>query len=78
MPTATLTSKGRITIPKPVRDELGLGTGDRLVFRVRDGTVEITPKSVDLMSLYGVVKPAVRGVSIEDMDARARRPRGKK
>ena len=29
---AKITSKGQVTIPKPVRDELGLGEGDYLVF----------------------------------------------
>lgn len=33
MPTSTLTSKGQVTIPKQVRDRLGLHTGDRVVFR---------------------------------------------
>ena len=32
MPTATLTSKGQITIPAEVRRELNVGTGDRLEF----------------------------------------------
>lgn len=70
MPTATLTSKGQVTIPKEVRDKLGLDTGDRLAFRVRDdGVVELAPENVALMSLYGIVKPTVRGVSVEDMKA---------
>ncbi|NJL29268.1 MAG: AbrB/MazE/SpoVT family DNA-binding domain-containing protein [Thermoanaerobaculia bacterium] len=33
MPTSTLTSKGQVTIPKTVRDRLGLTTGDLLLFR---------------------------------------------
>lgn len=74
MPTATLTSKGQVTIPKEVRDKLGLDTGDRLAFRIReDGVVELAPENVDLMSLYGSLKPRVRGVSVEDMKATVRR-----
>lgn len=42
MPSAKLTSKGQITIPKEVREALGLHTGDRLAFRVHDdGRVEV-------------------------------------
>ena len=35
MVTATLTSKGQVTIPKPVRDSLRLRTGDRVAFILR-------------------------------------------
>ena len=44
MPTATLTTKGQVTIPKEVREHLGVDTGDRLSFVVqRDGTVIVKP-----------------------------------
>jgi antitoxin PrlF len=36
MVTATLTSKGQITIPKIVRDSLHLNSGDRIAFILRD------------------------------------------
>ena len=42
--------------------------GDRLAFEVRDdGVVEIHPETVDIMSLYGVIKPKIRGVTIKKM-----------
>ncbi len=51
MPSAKLTSKGQITIPKEVREALGLRTGDRLAFRLQqDGTVVVEAETVDLMS----------------------------
>ncbi len=74
MPRAKLTSKGQITVPKPVRDVLGVHPGDRLAFRVReDGSVTVEADTVDVRSLRGVLKPKVRGVSIEDMKRVVRR-----
>ena len=34
MPTSTLTSKGQVTIPKQIRERLGLKVGDRLGFQI--------------------------------------------
>lgn len=39
---ATLTSKGQITLPKSIRQALGVDTGDKLVFDLRDGEVVVT------------------------------------
>lgn len=36
---ARLTSKGQATIPKPVRESLGLSKGDSVVFEISDGEV---------------------------------------
>lgn len=69
MPTSTLTSKGQITIPKALREALGLESGDRVAFRLRrDGVVEMVPETVDLLSLRGSVRPEVRGVTVEAMN----------
>jgi AbrB family looped-hinge helix DNA binding protein len=39
---STLTSKGQVTIPKPIRDHLGIGPGSQVVFRrAADGSVVI-------------------------------------
>jgi len=67
--TATLTSKGQITIPGRIRSALGLRRGDKVDFVLReDGSVELHPATVDLMSLCGVVSPEVRGVTLERME----------
>jgi AbrB family looped-hinge helix DNA binding protein len=39
---ATMTSKGQVTIPKPVRDHLGIGPGSQVAFRrAADGSIVI-------------------------------------
>ena len=69
MATATLTSQGQLTLPKSIRDLMGLKSGDRVSFRVReDRTVVVEPETVDLRSLRGALKPRRRGVTLEEMD----------
>lgn len=69
MPSATLTSKGQITVPKEIRRALRLENGDRIAFHLReDGVVEMQPETVDLMSLKGTLKPRTKGVSLEGME----------
>jgi AbrB family looped-hinge helix DNA binding protein len=39
---ATVTSKGQVTIPKPIRDHLGIGPGSQVAFRrAEDGSIVI-------------------------------------
>lgn len=74
MPSATVTSKGQVTVPKGVREALGVQAGDRLAFRVgADGTVTVEAETVDVRRLRGMIKPTVRGVSVEDMNDAVRR-----
>ena len=41
MPTARMTSKGQITVPKGVRERLGIGPGDELEFVEENGEFRI-------------------------------------
>jgi AbrB family looped-hinge helix DNA binding protein len=78
MPSAKLTSKGQITIPKEVRAALGLHTGDRLAFRLHDdGTVVVEAEKVSLSSLRGAVRTKVKGVTVEAMNDAIRRAGGR-
>ena len=55
MSTATVTAKGQITIPKRVREALGLRVGDQVVFLLEDGKAYLHPISRrDIKELYGV------------------------
>jgi AbrB family looped-hinge helix DNA binding protein len=57
MPTATLSSKGQITIPQEVRQRLGLKTGDRVEFMYQpDGNVAIKTKKIPFERLRGIAK----------------------
>jgi AbrB family looped-hinge helix DNA binding protein len=62
--SATLTSKGRITLPKPVRHALGLKEGDRILFRVLEGRA-VLAKAEDFLDLAGSVSvsPKNRGAA---------------
>ena len=53
---ATLTSKGQTTIPKEIRDELGIKPGDRMTFTLMpDSTVVMRVKNKKLSELAGVL-----------------------
>ena len=69
METGTLTSKGQTTIPKEIRDRLGLKSGDKLMFRIEDGKIVVTPKTGSARDLIGILKrPSQRSVRVEEMN----------
>jgi antitoxin PrlF len=71
MTTATMTSKGQLTIPKDVRDALKLKAGDRVEIRVRDGEARLTPVCREAREVYGMLaRPGQKAVTAEDMDRR--------
>jgi AbrB family looped-hinge helix DNA binding protein len=54
---STLTSKGQTTIPKEVRDRLGLKAGDRMTFTLMpDGTVLMRVKNKSILGLAGALR----------------------
>ena len=60
MSRATLTSKGQVTIPKDVRDRLGLESGDRVVFEFEGDAVRLrVERRKSLVELMGSL-PATR------------------
>jgi antitoxin PrlF len=73
MATATLTSKGQVTIPQEVRRRLNVDTGDRLEFvELPGGEFAIRPAVHDVRSLKGLLPKPAKPVSVEDMKAAVR------
>jgi AbrB family looped-hinge helix DNA binding protein len=70
MNTATMTSKGQITVPKEVRDALHLEPGTQMTFRLTEnGGVELRPRSWDTSKMKGMIKPPPGvHVSIKEMN----------
>jgi len=75
MPTATLTSKGQLTLPRQVREHLKVDTGDTVDFVIGDdGEVRVRAGDVDVADLKGLLKqPGRRPVTLEDMDIAIKR-----
>lgn len=78
MATATLTSKGQITIPAEIRHRLGVETGDRLEFvELPEGGFMIKPANDDVRSLRGLLRKPARPVSVDAMNAAIRERAGR-
>jgi len=70
MATATVTSKGQITIPAQVRASLGLDTGDRVEFiELERGQFAIIAAVHSVKNLKGLIRKPASPVSIDDMSA---------
>lgn len=69
MPSATLSSKGQITLPSELRRVLSLGSGDRVeFFRQADGVYALRPLTGSVRDLKGIVPKPAKRVSIAQMD----------
>lgn len=73
---AKVTSKGQITVPKAVRDALGIREGDDVVFRV-EGHRAVLARTPDFLELAGTitVPAATRNLAWDEVIRRARAAR---
>jgi AbrB family looped-hinge helix DNA binding protein len=73
---AKVTSKGQLTVPKVVRDALGIREGDQVVFRVQ-GHRAVLARTPRFLELAGTVPVPVskRNVAWDDVLRRTRKAR---
>lgn len=69
MSVATVTSKGQITLPKDVRDDLHLKEGDRVSFEKIGGRYVLRPQNRSVTDLAGALhRPGQKAMTIREMD----------
>jgi AbrB family looped-hinge helix DNA binding protein len=69
MTLTTLTSKGQMTLPKDVREDLGLVPGDRIDVVKEGGKYVLNPKTKSAMEFAGILhRDGRKAVSIEEMN----------
>lgn len=80
MPTATVTSKGQVTLPLKVREALRIRPGDRIDFVVSEtGEVRLRAGDVEVGDLRGLLhRPGRRPVTLEAMDRAIARGAGRR
>lgn len=60
MLTSTVTSKGQTTLPRRLREALGLKPRDRILYELADGRAVLRPLKGDVFGLRGSVRPRQR------------------
>ncbi|HMO96275.1 MAG TPA: AbrB/MazE/SpoVT family DNA-binding domain-containing protein [Tepidiformaceae bacterium] len=74
--STTITSKGQVTIPKEVRERLGLSPADRVEFEVRGDTAVMRRSGLRVKDVIGALPPL--GLSDEEVRARIARERAER
>ena len=65
---ATITAKGQVTVPKPIRDKLQLRPGDKIDFILDSGDeVRVVPVTASVKQLKGMVPKPRKPVTLEQM-----------
>ena len=65
MPESIMTRKGQVTIPKDIRDRLGVKEGEKVLFVVRGHEIILKVVKGSILDLRGSVRPTTRP---EDFD----------
>jgi antitoxin PrlF len=71
MSQTTITSKGQVTIPKSIRDYLGLHSGDKIefVFTENDEVI-LKPITKKVDEVFGILhKPGMKAVTVDEMES---------
>lgn len=69
MSVATLTSKGQMTLPKEIRDDLNLKPGDKVEFVKIGARYELRPRNLRAADFAGMLhRPGMRPKTIAEMD----------
>ncbi|HET8865124.1 MAG TPA: AbrB/MazE/SpoVT family DNA-binding domain-containing protein [Gracilimonas sp.] len=69
MATATITSKGQVTIPKKIREKLGLKPGDKIDFEVEKGDLKVSRKKYSIEETFGMLyRENQKSYTVEEMD----------
>jgi antitoxin PrlF len=71
---SSVTSKGQTTIPKSVRDALGIKDGTPLRWKLKDGVLVVRPKTKRLEDFAGMLgkPPNGRHVTVDEMNEAVR------
>lgn len=65
-----ITSKGQTTVPKSIRDSLGLHDGSLVEWEIVDGKAVLSSRQADITELAGILgNPLGRALTDEEMDA---------
>ncbi len=67
MHESSVSKKGQTTLPKPVRETLGVQAGDRVRYVIADGEVRILPVR-PISRLFGVLDYDGPSVTVEEMN----------
>lgn len=70
MAIAKITTKGQITIPKEIRDHLGLEVGSQVEFVIDEtGNVKLIPLNVPVETLSGILhQPGIKAATQEELE----------
>jgi AbrB family looped-hinge helix DNA binding protein len=65
----TISSKGQVTVPRDVRERLGLQAGDKIAWSMlSNGTIVLRPKTRRLADLVGILtQPGQPSVPVDEM-----------